>query len=55
MSIGDRVEVHPASDLFMRGMRYGEVRKVGRKWIHVRFDRWPHADVKVLPELLTVI
>lgn len=55
MSVGDRVAVHPATDLFMRGMRYGEVRKVGRKWIHVRFDVWPHGDVKVSPENLEVI
>jgi hypothetical protein len=34
--VGDLVELHPATDLWMRGCRYGEVTKVGRKYISVR-------------------
>lgn len=36
---GDRVESHPATDLWMRGLRYGDVVKVGRSKVYVRFDR----------------
>ena len=34
VSIGARIEVHPAN-LFMRGIRYGTVTKVGRKYAHI--------------------
>lgn len=34
-----RVEVHPATDSWMRGDRYGEVVAVGRVLVHVRMDR----------------
>lgn len=29
------MQIHPACDLFMRGVRYCEVVKVGRKWVQV--------------------
>lgn len=35
---GDRIRVHPASDWFMRGVKYATVAIVGRKWIHVTSD-----------------
>lgn len=35
---GDRVQLHPATDLWMRGARYGEVVKVTNKSYHVRLD-----------------
>jgi hypothetical protein len=38
-AIGDRVELHPATNLWFRGARYGTVRKVGRKLITVHVDR----------------
>jgi hypothetical protein len=38
----DRVQVHPAHDLWMRGMRYGTVIGVGKKYVSVLLDR----DVK---------
>jgi len=38
----DRVQVHPAHDLWMRGMRYGTVTGVGKKYVSVLLDR----DVK---------
>lgn len=37
--IGWRVELHPATDAWMMGDRYGEVVKVGRQLLHVRMDR----------------
>lgn len=39
MNPGDRVELHPATDRWMRGDRFGTVEKIGRKYIHVRMDR----------------
>jgi hypothetical protein len=36
--VGDRVELHPATDMWMRGARFGTVTKVGRRWLHVRLD-----------------
>ena len=38
-AIGDRVELHPATDAWMFGDRYGEVVKIGRKYVHVKCDR----------------
>lgn len=42
--IGDRVEIHPGTDLWMRGARYGEV--VGSSLtpndrVHVKLDKLP--------------
>jgi len=31
-NVGDRVELHPSTDLWMRGARYGDVLDVARKW-----------------------
>jgi hypothetical protein len=36
---GMRVEMHPATDRWARGDRYGEVRKVTRRYVHVLMDR----------------
>ena len=36
--VGCRAKVHPATDLFMRGVRYVTVQKIGRKWVHVTGD-----------------
>lgn len=36
--VGARVTLHPASDAWMRGDRYGIVERVGRKFYHVRMD-----------------
>ena len=35
ITTGARIKVHPANDLFMRGVRYGTVTKVGRKYAHI--------------------
>ena len=37
--VGQRVSMHPATDAFMMGDRYGEVVKVGKSKIHVKMDR----------------
>jgi hypothetical protein len=36
---GERVSMHPATDAFMMGDRYGEVVKIGKSKIHVKMDR----------------
>lgn len=37
--VGKRIELHPATDAWMRGDRYGDVTRVGRKYVYVRMDR----------------
>lgn len=37
--VGDRVELHPATDAWMMGDRFGQVEKVGALLLHVRCDR----------------
>lgn len=42
--IGDRVEIHPANDLWMRGARFGTVvglSLTSKDRVHVRLDRIP--------------
>ena len=36
--IGDSVELHPGTDRWMRGDRFGAVVKIGRKHLHVKMD-----------------
>ena len=38
-TIGQRVQLHPALDRWMRGDRYGKVSKVTRQTVHVHLDR----------------
>lgn len=38
-SVGDRVQAHPACDVWMAGDRFGEVVKIGRVYVHVKMDR----------------
>lgn len=37
--LGQRVQAHPATDTWMRGDRYGQIAKIGRKYITVKMDR----------------
>ena len=37
--IGDRVELHPATDAWMSGDRYGVVREITFKYLRVRMDK----------------
>lgn len=46
---GERVELHPAHDAWMRGDRYATVERVGRSLVWVRSDksqrlRWMHPN-----------
>ena len=43
-----RVELHPATDAWMRGDRYGTVKSVGRTYVHVVMDSG--RTLKVTPE-----
>lgn len=36
---GSRVQLHPACDRWMRGDRFGTVRKITRRSVHVKMDR----------------
>jgi hypothetical protein len=38
-NVGDRIELHPATDWWMRGARYGEVRKVNPPVVTVKLDK----------------
>ena len=38
-TVGERVQTHPATDLWMQGDRYGTVESVGRLRVAVRMDR----------------
>jgi hypothetical protein len=38
-AVGDRVQLHPATDRWMRGDTHGVVTKVGRRYVHVHLDR----------------
>lgn len=47
---GDRVELHPATDLWMRGARYGTVVGIGRKVLRVSIDLLNDRVVRVSPD-----
>jgi hypothetical protein len=37
-TVGDRVQLHPATDAWMMGDRYGTITKLGRLNLHVAMD-----------------
>jgi hypothetical protein len=37
-SVGDRIQLHPATDAWMRGDRFGQIRKITQKFYHVAMD-----------------
>jgi hypothetical protein len=37
--VGERVQLHPGTDRWMMGDRYGEVVKVTREYVHVKLDK----------------
>ena len=51
---GDRVELHPATEWWMRGARYGDVVKLGNDTICVRLDRTGRVH-RFLAEELTLV
>lgn len=48
-AIGDRVEIHPGTDAWMMGDRFGVVEKIGRRLIHIKMDRSGRV-LRFLPE-----
>ena len=38
---GQRIELHPATDLWMRGARFGTVTHVGKARVNVKLDKLP--------------
>lgn len=51
---GDRVELHPGLDLWMRGARYGDVVSIGRTFVTVQLDK-VQRPVRILPHNLTPV
>jgi len=49
-----RVELHPACDLWMRGARYGTIAAVGRTSLTVFIDRLGRC-VKMAPQMIGAI
>lgn len=55
-NVGQRVRLHPATDLFMRGVVYADVVKVGRKLVTVEWQRGPlKSRFKVHPRNLEAL
>lgn len=54
MTVGQRVEIHPATDAWMMGDRYGEVIKIRGDLAWVKMDRSGKVR-KFAVETLTVI
>jgi hypothetical protein len=48
---GDRIELHPATSMWMMGARYGTVMRVGRNKVTVNLDRI-RRDVKLPPSAI---
>jgi len=49
-----RVELHPATDAWMKGDRYGAVQSIGRKYLIVLCD-WSDRRLHLLPRNVAVI
>lgn len=52
--VGQRVELHPGTDLWMMGARMGTVIWVGRKYVHVKLDRITPVKFAT-PDLLRIV
>lgn len=52
ISEGDVVEVHPASDWWMRGVRYGTVLDVRRKYVYIQANTGHRIKLRKDLELL---
>jgi len=54
--VGQRVQLHPATDMWMRGARYGVVKRLMRTGaVAVTLDLLPKQTFVVRPELLMVV
>lgn len=47
--VGQRVQMHPATDAWMQGDRYGQIETLGRVYLHVKMDR-SQRMLPMLPE-----
>lgn len=52
--VGVRVELHPGTDAWMRGDRFGDVVKARRKLLYVRMDR-SGRTLKVSPRNVFIV
>jgi hypothetical protein len=52
--VGQRVELHPATDLWMRGARFGDIVKIGRKLLTVKLDAL-RRPIKISPSNIYAI
>ena len=48
--VGDRVELHPGCDLWMRGARYGTVMNMEGEEVRVELDKLPSRKFLVAPD-----
>ena len=55
LKVGQRVELHPATDAWMMGDRYGEVVKITRQYVHVKMDRSGKIRRKLSADLLSTV
>jgi hypothetical protein len=46
LCIGERVQLHLATDLWMRGARYGEIVKFGTRYVHLKLDSGRRAKLR---------
>lgn len=46
---GTRIELHPGTDQWIMGDRFGEITYIGRSYLHVKMDR-SGRTLKVPPE-----
>lgn len=53
LEIGKRVQLHPATDRWMRGDRWGVVTKLGRKYVYMKMDT-SGRNIKVTPGSILV-
>lgn len=52
---GDRVELSPATDLWMRGVRYGTVDYVKAGYIYVSLDKLKSGRYRFEPQYLSFV
>ena len=50
-TIGERVALHPSLDLWMMGIRYGDVKALGVDMVVVHIDHL-NRDVRIPPHLI---
>jgi hypothetical protein len=55
VKLGDRVQLHPATNWWMRGAKFGTVTKIGRKRVWVKLDATGRTVPIALHNLLEVV